>query len=589
MSGAAADESSPLSLVPQGSPVSLSMSWDDPSVTEGLLAEMEEKEEQLLHAAEFGQALLQRTEELQEENETIARVAEEHEYRARELQQSLNTLAEEAAKKEAELETARLSLSLREQQVEARMKKLEGTQDDKESIVAEIQEEAEAAKSEAAEEIARLKAQQAEILASEAQMREAREEEERQRLALQKKQREMDERLAQHEQQQAQRESTIRRAARQLEKERTEKQRLEEELALQRKESEERRDRENRELLLRSTAEFHQMRKQLAKPGQVFSPDGTPMSNVDVPDSPSLQDQVERQLSSERHRHELSEYAERTRELERKLAEASTAPPPSPDVDVGREPEPEPESGLGSVLDQAKACIRRGDEHMSSYETEAAVEQYDAGLELIGAKPTADEAARQRETTPLFDLVPQDGDDVPLFDAVPSQDGETPAATSPQVDGPSSSEVVSRDATSPAIAAVQAELEEKRSRAIELLRRKEDEFRVRMLLDKGRDRMRSQQYTSALAALREGLRCCSDQPDGIFREIREDLHTLEAQAVEACDEQKHRRREERQRLHEGTKSGWLQKKGDNFKNFKKRWFVLECSKSPGDVGRSRIE
>ena len=56
MSGAAADESSPLSLVPQGSPVSLSMSWDDPSVTEGLLAEMEEKEEQLLHAAEFGQA-----------------------------------------------------------------------------------------------------------------------------------------------------------------------------------------------------------------------------------------------------------------------------------------------------------------------------------------------------------------------------------------------------------------------------------------------------------------------------------------------------------------------------------------------------
>ena len=72
MSSAPPDESSPLSLVPQASPVSHSMSWDDPSVTEGLLAEMEEKEEQLLHAAEFGQALLQRT-ELQEENDAIAR------------------------------------------------------------------------------------------------------------------------------------------------------------------------------------------------------------------------------------------------------------------------------------------------------------------------------------------------------------------------------------------------------------------------------------------------------------------------------------------------------------------------------------
>ena len=49
------------------------------------------------------------------------------------------------------------------------------------------------------------------------------------------------------------------------------------------------------------------------------------MSNIDVPDSPSLQDSVERQLSSERHRCELLEHAERNRELERKLAEVNAA------------------------------------------------------------------------------------------------------------------------------------------------------------------------------------------------------------------------------------------------------------------------
>ena len=581
MSSAPPDESQPLSLAPQDSSAIISMSFDDPAVTEGLLAEMEEKEEQLLHAAEFGQALLQRTEELQDENETITRIAEEHEYRARELQKSLDALAEEATNKEAELEAARLSLSVREQEVEARLKQLEGTQAEKEAMVVEIQEEAEAAKSEAAEEIARLKAQQAEILASETQMREAREEEERQRIALQKKQRETEERMARYEEQQAKRESTMRRAARQLEKEREEKQRLQAELA----EAEERRARESRDLLLRSTAEFHELRRQLAKPGQVFSPDGTPISNVEVPDSPSLHDAVERQLSSERHRNELSEYATRNRELERKLREASSAPPASPDVHVGLEPEPEPESGPGSVLDQAKACIRHGDKHMSLYETEAAVEQYDAGLQLIGAKPDP----RLRETTPLFDFAPQGGDDVAIFDSVPSQDGETPASTSLQVGRSSSAEDGSGDTTSPAIAAVQAELEEKRNRAMDLLRRKEDEFRVRILLDKGRDRMRSKQYSSALSALREGLQCCSDQPHGVFRDMREELRTLEAEAAEACDEQKQRRRQERQRVQEATKSGYLQKKGEKFKNFKKRFFVLECCKSPGDPGSSRIE
>ena len=238
----------------------MEINWDDESVTEGLLAEMEEKEEQLLHAAEFGQALLQRTEELQEENETIARIAEEHEYRARELQQSLDALAAEAARKDAEVENARMALAVREQLVEERIKSFEGTQAEKDAMIAEVQEEAAAAQAAAAQEIARLKAQHAEILESEKQMREAREEEERQRLSLQKKQRETEERLAKHEELQAKQANILRKAKRQLEKERAEKQRLEEELTLQRKEAEERQEREKRTLLLRSTAEFHALR-----------------------------------------------------------------------------------------------------------------------------------------------------------------------------------------------------------------------------------------------------------------------------------------------------------------------------------------
>ena len=325
-------------------------------------------------------------------------------------------------------------------------------------------------------------------------------------------------------------------------------------------------------------------RKQLAQPGQTFSPDGLTRADS-IPESPSLQDCVERQLSSERHRAELTEYATRNRELERRLSEATGPPPASPDGNADHEPEPEPEleDGAFSVLDQAKACIRRGDEHLSSYETEAAVEEYDAGLQLLGVQIPIDASMnasgggeRHRETVPLFDSVPAQDEDVPLFESVPPQDADSPAATP-------------LDAALPAVAAVRAELEEKRNKAKELLRRKEDEFKVRMLLDKGRERMKSQQYSSALTAFREGLRCCSDQPHGIFRDIREELRAQEAEAVAACNEQMQFRREERQRLQEATKSGWLQKKGDKFKNFKRRWFILECSKSPGDPGGSRIQ
>ena len=47
------------------------MELDDPEMAQMLLEEMEEKEEQLRLAAEFGQTLLERTEELQEENEEM--------------------------------------------------------------------------------------------------------------------------------------------------------------------------------------------------------------------------------------------------------------------------------------------------------------------------------------------------------------------------------------------------------------------------------------------------------------------------------------------------------------------------------------
>ena len=302
-----------------------------------------------------------------------------------------------------------------------------------------------------------------------------------------------------------------------------------------------------------------------------------------IPESPSL----ERQLSSERHHAELTKYANRNRELERRLSEATGAPPASPDENVRHEPdpEPEPEDGAFLVLDQAKACIRRGDEHLRSYETEAAVEEYDAGLQLLGVQmpasagvqmPASAGGEHNRETVPLFDFVPPQDEDVPLFESVPPQDADIPGATSV-------------DAALPAVAAVRAELEEKRNKAMELLRRKEAEFQVRMLLDKGCERMKSQQYSDALTAFREGLQCCSDHPHWIFRDIREQLSKQEAQAVAACKDQIQARREERQRLQEATKSGWLQKKGDKFKNFKRRWFVLECSKSPGDAGGSRIQ
>jgi hypothetical protein len=505
---------------------------------------MEEKEEQLLHAAEFGQALLQRTEELQEENETIARAAEEHEYRAKELKRNLDQLAEEAAEKESALERARLSLALREQEVEERMQSLEGTEAEKAAQVVEAQEEAEAAKADAAQQIAQLKAQATEIQAREAEMREAREEEERQRVAVQKKQREAEEQLAKQKELQQRQSDTMRQAARQLEAERAQKKQIETQLTEERKAAEERLEREKRDLLMRSTADFHRMREMVATPGQVFSPDG--MDDPDVLQSPSLRESVERTESSERHKIETSELAERNRELERKLAEASDAPPPSPTgSELEPEPEPKPEQDPDSVLAQAKACLTRGNEHMNSHEMEEALEGFEAGLQLLDA-----EAAPGAEQ-------PQD------------EDGTAPETVPAQ--------------SSPGVAALRAELEERRSRAQQLLDRKETEFKLRLLLEKGRENMTGMRYSSALTAFKAGLQLCSEASNAA---LRKELQAEEAKAVKARAEQKGKKREETQQQQEATKRGWLWKKGDKFKAFKKRFFVLDHS---GPNGASQLE
>ena len=109
------------------------MDFDDPEMAEALLEEMEEKEEQLRLAAEFGQTLLQRTEELQVENEAMEREkeaavaeAEEHGYRARELQDNLDRLAEEAASKDAALDEARAEVERKEAEVEVREAEVNG-------------------------------------------------------------------------------------------------------------------------------------------------------------------------------------------------------------------------------------------------------------------------------------------------------------------------------------------------------------------------------------------------------------------------------------------------------------------------------
>jgi hypothetical protein len=124
------------------------MEFTDQNVVEQLLKELEENEEQLRLAAEFGQTLLEKTEELHEEKETLEREAEEAKYRARELQGFLDRLSEENAERDATLEAERAEVERKEAAIEEKLRAMSG-----------MGEKMEAAKAQADAEVAEAKAQ----------------------------------------------------------------------------------------------------------------------------------------------------------------------------------------------------------------------------------------------------------------------------------------------------------------------------------------------------------------------------------------------------------------------------------------------
>ena len=82
-----------------------------------MMQELEEKENQLRLAAEFGQSLLERTEELQEQNvaterekEELQTALQEHEFRIQELSDNAAMLSEESAAKDAQLAATQAEL-----------------------------------------------------------------------------------------------------------------------------------------------------------------------------------------------------------------------------------------------------------------------------------------------------------------------------------------------------------------------------------------------------------------------------------------------------------------------------------------------
>ena len=175
---------------------------------------------------------------------------------------------------------------------------------------------------------------------------------------------------------------TMRKAARQLEAERAQKKQIETQLTEERKAAEERLEREKRDLLMRSTADFHRMREMVATPGQVFSPDG--MDDPDVLQSPSLRESVERTESSERHKIETSELAERNRELERKLADKGSGS--SGSQDAATKPSTTGESAENdALLKKLKADKQRHDVLLNNLRTFHSLDKL-RGEELETAK-----------------------------------------------------------------------------------------------------------------------------------------------------------------------------------------------------------
>ena len=159
-----------------------------------LLEEMEQKEEQLRLAAEFGQNLLEKNQAMQDEKadreaQLAAAIAalEDNEYRIRELSTNSDRLGDEARERDGQLREARDSLQQQQQVLEERLAVVAAT--DQADAAAAAQLAVDREKARAAVEIERLQRQAQEIRQQEAETRLAREMEETERIEAQKQKR----------------------------------------------------------------------------------------------------------------------------------------------------------------------------------------------------------------------------------------------------------------------------------------------------------------------------------------------------------------------------------------------------------------
>jgi hypothetical protein len=159
-----------------------------------LLEEMEQKEEQLRLAAEFGQNLLEKNQAMQDEKadreaQLAAAIAalEDNEYRIRELSTNSDRLGDEARERDGQLREARDSLQHQQQVLEERLAAVAAT--DQADAAAAAQLAVDREKARAAVEIERLQRQAQEIRQQEAETRLAREMEETERIEAQKQKR----------------------------------------------------------------------------------------------------------------------------------------------------------------------------------------------------------------------------------------------------------------------------------------------------------------------------------------------------------------------------------------------------------------
>jgi hypothetical protein len=171
------------------------LSGDETNVdAQQLLEEMEQKEEQLRLAAEFGQNLLEKNQAMQDEKadreaQLAAAIAalEDNEYRIRELSTNSDRLGDEARERDSQLREARDLLQQQQQVLEERLTAVAAT--DLADAAAAAQLAVDREKARAAVEIERLQRQAQEIRQQEAETRLAREMEETERIEAQKQKR----------------------------------------------------------------------------------------------------------------------------------------------------------------------------------------------------------------------------------------------------------------------------------------------------------------------------------------------------------------------------------------------------------------